>query len=93
MIAWAGYDHLQLARAISAHYVDVKTNLGGSDDPRLLPLLAGIMELLPWLHQWHNEMDLDLDIRMNEYYDETFIESNRSELGKSREEIKNWKPE
>ena len=92
MIAWAGYDHLQLARAISAHYVDIKNNLGGSEDPRLVPLLAGIMELLPWLHQWHNEIDPEFDMRMNEYYDDTFVESNAAELGLSRVEIKNWQP-
>ena len=40
VIAWAGYDHLQLARAISAYYVDVQERLGGRDDPRLVPLLA-----------------------------------------------------
>ena len=43
-IAWAGYDHLQLARAISAYYVDIQERLGGRDDPRLVPapgLLAG----------------------------------------------------
>ena len=39
MIAWAGYDHLQLARAISEYYVDVQERLGGRDDPRLVPLL------------------------------------------------------
>ena len=48
MIAWAGYNHLQLARAISAHYVDVQERLGGRDDPRLVPLLASLIELLPW---------------------------------------------
>ncbi|QEG24769.1 BREX-2 system adenine-specific DNA-methyltransferase PglX [Mariniblastus fucicola] len=92
MIAWAGYDHLQLARAISAHYVDIKNNLGGNEDPRLVPLLAGIMELLPWLHQWHNEVDPEFDMRMNEYYDNTFVESNAAELCLSREEIRNWQP-
>src|SRR5262249_11061093 len=35
VIAWAGYDHLQLARAISAYYVDIQERLGGRDDPRL----------------------------------------------------------
>ena len=49
MIAWAGYDHLQLAKAISAYYVDVQERLGGRDDPRLVPLLACLIELLPWL--------------------------------------------
>jgi len=57
MIAWAGYDHLQLARAISAYHADVHEHLGGRDDPRLFPLLACLIELLPWLKQWHNEVD------------------------------------
>ncbi len=47
MIAWAGYDHLQLARAISAYYVDLQERLGGRGDPRLVPLLACLIELLP----------------------------------------------
>jgi hypothetical protein len=28
----------------------------GWDTARLTPLLAGLQELMPWLHQWHNEM-------------------------------------
>ncbi len=40
VICWAGYDHLQQAQAISAYYVRVQTEFGGSDDPRLIPLLA-----------------------------------------------------
>ena len=27
--------------------------------PRLLPLLAGLCELLPWIRLWHNEPDED----------------------------------
>jgi hypothetical protein len=57
MIAWAGYNHLQLAQAISAYFVDVQERLGGTDDPRLVPLLGGIIELLPWLRQWHHDLD------------------------------------
>ena len=37
VVAWAGYDHLQLARAISAYYVDVQERLGGRDDPASSP--------------------------------------------------------
>jgi hypothetical protein len=40
VIAWAGYDQLQLAKAISAYYVDIQERLGGREDPRLPPLLA-----------------------------------------------------
>jgi hypothetical protein len=49
VVAWAGYDHLQLARATSAYYVDIQERLGGRDDPRLVPLLACLLELLPWI--------------------------------------------
>ncbi len=37
VICWAGYDHLQQAQAISAYYVRVQTEFGGSDDPRSSP--------------------------------------------------------
>ena len=47
VIAWAGYDHLQLARSISAYFVDIQERLGGRDDPRLVPLLACLLELSP----------------------------------------------
>ncbi len=67
-IAWAGYDHLQLARAISAYYVEVQERLGGRDDPRLVPLLAGLLELLPWLKQWHNAVDPEFGVPMGDYY-------------------------
>lgn len=53
LIAWAGLDHLQLAKAIGDFYGLVQTELGGSHDPRLVPLLAGLHELIPWIRQWH----------------------------------------
>ena len=52
MIAWAGYDHVQQVKAIAEYYVDVQERLGGRDDPRLVPLLACLIDLLPWLKQW-----------------------------------------
>ena len=41
LIAWAGYDHLQLAKALAAHYVRVQEQEGGRDDPRLMPTAGG----------------------------------------------------
>jgi len=91
MIAWAGYDHLQLARAISAYYVDVQERLGGRDDPRLVPLLACLIELLPWIRQWHNEIDPEFGVRMGEYF-EGFVQEESRNLGLALDEIKAWKP-
>ena len=91
MIAWAGYDHLQLARAISAYYVDVQERLGGRDDPRLVPLLACLIELLPWVKQWHNEIDPDFGVPMGDYF-EGFLQEESRSLGLTLEAIKAWQP-
>ena len=91
MIAWAGYDHLQLARAISAYYVDIQERLGGRDDPRLEPLLACLIELLPWLKQWHNDVDPEFNVPMGDYF-EGFIADEARQMDKTIEEIKNWQP-
>jgi hypothetical protein len=80
MIAWAGYNHLQLARAISAYYVDIQERLGGRDDPRLVPLLACLLELLPWLKQWHNDVDPDFGMHMGDYF-EGFIQEEARQMG------------
>jgi hypothetical protein len=98
VIAWAGYDHLQLARAISAYYVDVQERLGGREDPRLVPLLAGLIELLPWLKQWHNDMHPEYGVPMGDYF-EGFLQEEARNLpregggtGWTLDEIKAWQP-
>ncbi len=91
MIAWAGYDHLQLARAISAYWVEVQERLGGRDDPRLVPLLACLIELLPWLKQWHNEIDPEFGVPMGDYFD-GFIQEESRNLGLTLNEVREWRP-
>jgi len=91
VIAWAGYDHLQLARAISAYYVDIQERLGGRDDPRLVPLLACLIELLPWLKQWHNDVDPEFRMQMGDYF-EGFIQEESRQMGKTLDQIKAWEP-
>jgi hypothetical protein len=92
MVAWAGYDHLQLAQAISAHYVDVQERFGGRDDPRLVPLLACVLELLPWLKQWHNDVHPEFDMPMGDYFEGFFQEESRN-LGLTLDEVRAWQPQ
>ena len=91
LIAWAGYDHLQLAKAIADHYVQVKEQEGGRDDPRLTPLLAGLIELLPWLKQWHNEIDPEFGVAMGDFYQD-FAQAEAREMGRTMEEVRGWQP-
>ncbi|MEV4755334.1 BREX-2 system adenine-specific DNA-methyltransferase PglX [Micromonospora sp. NPDC049559] len=52
LLGWAGWDHLAQAQALATVYLDRKTQAAWPKE-RLLPLLAGIAELEPWLHQWY----------------------------------------
>src|SRR5208337_3949781 len=63
----------------------------GHDDPRLVPLLACLIELLPWLKQWHNEVDPEFGVPMGDYF-EGFIQEEARQLGKTVPEIKAWEP-
>jgi len=90
VVAWAGYDHLQLAQAVGTYYAEVKEK-GGTKDPRLVPLLAGILELVPWLKQWHNDLDPTYNLRMGDYY-AGFVEGEAKELEMTVQQIRDWQP-
>jgi hypothetical protein len=54
--------------------------------------LACLIELLPWLKQWHNDPDVAFDgLRMGEYF-EGFINEEARQLGKTIDEVKSWVP-
>jgi hypothetical protein len=68
----------------------MRTSEGWSPE-RLTPLLAGLLELLPWLKQWRNELDPAYGIGMGDFF-ESFVEGEARMMGKTVEAIKNWKP-
>jgi len=86
MIGWAGYDHLQQAQAISAWYVEIRDQQGGHADRRLVPLLACLLELLPWIKQWHNDPDNEYNMAMGDFF-EGFIKEESRQLPRPAEAI------
>jgi hypothetical protein len=91
MIVWAGLDHLQLAKALGDFYGLVQTEYGGSDDPRLVPLLANLSELLPWVRQWHPESLPDYGGPPADYYDK-FIQGEATYRSLTLDQIRAWTP-
>jgi hypothetical protein len=69
-------------RAVAAHYAHVQEREGGSDDPQLVPLVACLIELLPWLKQWHNEIDPDFNMGMGDY-SEGFVQNEARQKNKT----------
>lgn len=90
VLAWAGWNHLQQATALAAFYLEMKENEGW-ESARLQPLLAGLLELVPWLEQWHNEIDPAYGERMSAYY-RGFINDEARALGFTVNDLRAWKP-
>jgi hypothetical protein len=89
-ILWAGHDHLARARALAALYVERKESEGWPP-ARLAPMLAGLLELAPWLKQWHNEIDADTGLRMGDYF-QGYVDEEARELGLTLDALRAWTP-
>lgn len=90
VIGWAGLNHLQRAQAIAVWYIDRKEQ-DGWDAEQLKPMLVALDELIPWLKQWHNEIDPEYGERLGDYYEGFLLEELR-QLQISRDELLIWEP-
>jgi hypothetical protein len=90
VLGWAGWNHLEQAKALAGYYQRMRTQEGWEPE-RLKPMLAGVLDLKPWLLQWHNELDPETGVRLGEYFAQ-FAESQCQELGFSPEEVRAWQP-
>jgi len=90
VIGWAGLNHLQRAQAIAGWYMERKQN-DGWEAEQLMPMLVALDELIPWLKQWHNEVDEEYGERLGDYF-EGFLFEELRELEIRRENLLNWLP-
>ena len=90
VVAWAGWDHRKQAQALAAYYTEMRDNEGWAPE-RLSALLAGLLELIPWLKQWHNEMDPEYGLRMGDFF-EGFVRDEAQKLGFTIEAVRDWTP-
>lgn len=90
LVGWAGWDHLQAAQALSGLYQRRKSEDGWQKD-RLLPLLAGIDERVPWLLQWHNEVDPTYGTKLGEFFRD-FVAEEAHRLGVAIGDLRIWTP-
>jgi hypothetical protein len=89
VVGWAGWNHLEQATALVTYYDARKRE--GWDAKRLTPLLAGLQQLLPWIHQWHPEIDKEFGETAGKSY-ESMLEHDALELGLTLEDIRTWQP-
>ena len=91
LLGWAGWDHLEQVQALTA-YITERRELDVWDAERLTPLLAGLLELLPWVAQWHPDVDSDFGVRPVDAYS-GFLDEQLLQLGLTREDLTAWQPQ
>ncbi|WFG45382.1 BREX-2 system adenine-specific DNA-methyltransferase PglX [Pseudonocardia alni] len=90
LLGWAGWDHKDQAQAL-VNLVNDRTTQAGWDTAKVVPLLAGLAELMPWVHQWHGEYDPEWDGTPAEEY-QTFLDQQRADRELTEQTLRDWRP-
>lgn len=90
LYGWAGWNPAERVRALAGAWIDGEER-SGADPAQLLPLLVAIDEELPWVLQWHNDIDPDTDARLGDYFQSWLIDQlNRHRW--TRQHLAEWRP-
>jgi hypothetical protein len=89
---WAGWNHLQRAIALATLYLKRKQGEAWANE-RLIPMLAGLDELLPWIWQWHPDATPDSGGMNPGQYIADFLSAQCQELGVTIQDLRAWRPE
>ncbi|MFE4331980.1 BREX-2 system adenine-specific DNA-methyltransferase PglX [Streptomyces sp. NPDC056831] len=87
LFGWAGWDHREQAQALTTYF----TNDDGLSSEEMVPLLAGLLELQPWLSQWHNEFD-PLYSGTPAAFFAGYRSAQQGEHGLTDEDLRAWRP-
>ncbi|MGA5036063.1 BREX-2 system adenine-specific DNA-methyltransferase PglX [Streptomyces capoamus] len=93
LLGWAGWNHRDQADALVG-LIRSRIEVGGWDkkDPRLVPLLAGLREVMPWVHQWYDEYDEEWEGNPAEEF-QAALDSGRADAEVSETDLVKWRPE
>ncbi|MFJ1588697.1 BREX-2 system adenine-specific DNA-methyltransferase PglX [Kitasatospora albolonga] len=86
LYGWAGWDHLEQALALASYIQQA-----GLGEHELVPYLAGLLELQPWLEQWYGEYDPEFGASPAAEI-LAFRQSKQGELGLTDDALRAWRP-
>ena len=90
VVGWAGWCERDLARALAGRITELRQE-HAADAERLVPLLAGVLELLPWIHQWHPDSDPLFGGPPGTFF-EGWLDGELASLGVTRDTLRAWRP-
>ncbi|KOV50455.1 DNA methylase [Streptomyces sp. AS58] len=85
LYGWAGWDHREQAQALATYF----TNTALSTE-EITPFLAGLLELQPWLSQWHNEFDMLYSGSPADFF-AGYRQQKQGEHGLTDDDLRNWR--
>ncbi|MGW4200653.1 BREX-2 system adenine-specific DNA-methyltransferase PglX [Streptomyces sp. NPDC004726] len=86
LYGWAGWDHREQGQALATYF----TNTALSTE-EITPFLAGLLELQPWLSQWHNEFDMLYSGSPADFF-AGYRQQKQGEHGLTDDALRNWRP-
>jgi hypothetical protein len=89
LYGWAGWDLVQRSQVLLLLYAESKRQ--GLLEERI-PLLGGLLELLPWLELWHHMPDPRLGDQRPQGYLHQFIRTEAQAVDMSIDLIRAWRP-
>lgn len=90
VIGWAGWVHAEQARALARLIVE-RVNAEGWGADRVTPLLAGLVELEPWLFQWHNDSVPGFQASPAQAI-HGLLDQRLAAFGLTRSDVTRWRP-
>ncbi|CAL9296632.1 BREX-2 system adenine-specific DNA-methyltransferase PglX [Streptomyces sp. enrichment culture] len=93
LIGWAGWNHRHQAEAL-VNLLNDRLNVDGwrKEDPRFVPLLAGLAEVMPWVKQWHDEYDEEWEGNPAEDFNSALVAGLYGRQ-LSMDDLAAWRPE
>jgi len=89
MLGWAGWNHRDQAVALVREVINQQAL--GADAETLVPMVAGLVELEPWLHQWHTELEPEFGSSAAAAVTSQ-IEQFLAQLQMTRDDVNAWRP-
>lgn len=90
LLGWAGWHHGQQSLALLR--IIAEREVEGWSDERLVPLVAGLAELQPWVEQWHADVDPQMGLSLASYCAGE-LRDRMIQVGTTRADLLAWRPE
>ncbi|MEV4415912.1 BREX-2 system adenine-specific DNA-methyltransferase PglX [Catellatospora sp. NPDC049609] len=90
VLGWAGWGHSQQAFALDQLLRWREAE--GAPDEKLIPLVVGLAELLPWVEQWHTEPDAFYGGASAAEFFREQLDLRSRQVERTREQLAAWRP-